>query len=82
MNWNVSTERERLIRKVGPDKYRKLLDDYHQSQKVLDINGHVIRQCSTDFGLIFIVGDTGKSFIFLDWAIDFAKKTSKTINEN
>jgi hypothetical protein len=73
MDWNDPEQRLALLESVGLDEYNRRLNEFHNRAVVQVVNGHGIRPVHTRFGLLYMVGDTGRAFSTPDDAVKYAE---------
>ena len=73
IDWNNPAERLALIERVGIDEYRHLLEEHFKRTTEITVNGHAIRRIPSRFGELDAIGTTGRAFLSLPEAVNFAE---------
>lgn len=77
MNWDDPAERGRLIDRVGPKEYNRLLEEHLKAITVETVNGYPIIPVNSRFGRLYQVSGTSSAFKTLEAARAFALQQPK-----
>lgn len=73
MDFDTPKGRLAAAEALGPDGYNRAMDEHRQRQIVATVGGHAIRRVATPrFGIVWMVGDTGRGFPTREGAEGFA----------
>ena len=72
MNWNDPAARLALIESVGIEAYNARMLEQIEKSVIETVAGHRIRVVYSRWGDVHMVGDTGKGFLTMQEARDFA----------
>jgi hypothetical protein len=73
MDWNDPEARLRLIERVGPTEYNRLLTEHQKKSVVGSCNGYDIRTVGSGFGTLFMVVGTDRAFGNLPDALEHCR---------
>lgn len=73
IDWADPEFRAEALRRLGPTRYRAAAVAVANRSIVATINGHIVRRVKTQYGDLFAVGTTGRAFVRLAKAAEFAR---------